>query len=171
MISQTATSDRTWECTLMTLISHLPPKTLTSCFQPCLMIWAIWSNVSILKTKCLLTGTRHKISLLYSDPYIFLDRHSIERINSFKCLGIQVDGTLSWEAHISKAIGEVAKVLAALRKLRSICPLFPNPLLFRFQCKHRKTCVVIGRHPYGFDATRHQLLNGSKNWSRFFSVH
>ena len=29
---------------------------------------------------------------------------------------------LSWEAHISEVIGKVAKVLAALRRLRPICP-------------------------------------------------
>ena len=38
------------------------------------------------------------------------------------CLGVQVDETLSWEAHISEVIGKVAKVLAALRRLRPICP-------------------------------------------------
>ena len=51
-----------------------------------------------------------------------LDGHSIERVNSYKCLGVQVDETLSWEAHISEVIGKVAKVLAALKRLRPICP-------------------------------------------------
>ena len=63
-------------------------------------------SLNVLKTKCLFTGTRH----------------SIERVNSYKCLGVQVDETLSWEAHISEVIGKVAKVLAALRRLRPICP-------------------------------------------------
>ena len=60
--------------------------------------------------------------MLPSDPHISLDGHSIERVNSYKCLGVQVDETLSWEAHISEVIGKVAKVLAALRRLRPICP-------------------------------------------------
>ena len=79
-------------------------------------------SLNVLKTKCLFTGTRQKISLLPSDPHISLDGHSIERVNSYKCLGVQVDETLSWEAHISEVIGKVAKVLAALRRLRPICP-------------------------------------------------
>lgn len=37
-------------------------------------------------------------------------------------LGVQVDETLSWEAHISEVVSKVAKVLAALRRLRPICP-------------------------------------------------
>ena len=79
-------------------------------------------SLNVLKPKCLFTGTRQKISLLPSDPHISLDGHSIERVNSYKCLGVQVDETLSWEAHISEVIGKVAKVLAALRRLRPICP-------------------------------------------------
>ena len=78
-------------------------------------------SLNVLKTKCLFTGTRQKISLLPSEPHICLDGHSIERVNSYKCLGVQVDETLSWEAHISEVIGKVAKILAALRRLRPIC--------------------------------------------------
>ena len=79
-------------------------------------------SLNVLKTKCLFTGTRYKISLLPSEPYICLDGHLIERVNSYKCLGVQVDETLSWEAHISEVVSKVAKVLAVLRRLRPICP-------------------------------------------------
>ena len=79
-------------------------------------------SLNVLKTKCLFTGTKHKISLLPSEPRICLDGHLIERVNSCKSLGVQVDETLSWEAHISEVVGKVAKVLAALRRLRPICP-------------------------------------------------
>ena len=79
-------------------------------------------SLTILKTKCLFTGTRQRIALLPSEPHTCLDEHSIERVNSYKCLGVQVDETLSWEAHISEVVSKVAKVLAALRRLRPICP-------------------------------------------------
>ena len=79
-------------------------------------------SLNVLKTKCLFTCTRQKISLLPSNPHISLDGHSIERVNSYKCLGVQVDETLSWEAHISEVNGKVAKVLAALRRLRPLSP-------------------------------------------------
>ena len=67
-------------------------------------------SLNVLKTKCLFTGTRQKISLLPSEPHRCLDGHSIERVNSYKCLGVHVDETLSWEAHISEVIGKVAKI-------------------------------------------------------------
>ena len=79
-------------------------------------------SLNVLKTKCLFTGTRYKISLLPSEPYISLDGQLIERVNRYKCLGVQVDETLSWEAHISEIVSTVAKVVAALRRLRQICP-------------------------------------------------
>ena len=79
-------------------------------------------SLNVLKTKCLFTGTRHKISLLPSEPHICLDGHFIERVNSYKCLGVHVDEKLSWEAHISEIVSKVAKVLAALRRLKPICP-------------------------------------------------
>ena len=53
-------------------------------------------SLNVLKTKCLFTGTRYNISLLPSEPIICLDGHLIERVNSYKCVGVQVDETLSW---------------------------------------------------------------------------
>ena len=79
-------------------------------------------SLNVLKTKCLFTGTRRKISLLPSEQHLYLDGNSIERVNSYRCLGVQVDETLSWEAHIFEVVGKVARVLAALRRLRQICP-------------------------------------------------
>ena len=66
-------------------------------------------SLNFLKIKCLFTGTRQKISLLFSEAHICLFGNSIERVNSYKCLGVQVDETLSWEAHVSEVVGKVAK--------------------------------------------------------------
>ena len=54
-------------------------------------------SLNVTKTKCLyvFTGTRQKISLLPSEPHIYLEGYSIEGVNSYKCLGVQVDETLS----------------------------------------------------------------------------
>ena len=52
-------------------------------------------SLNVLKTKCMFTGTRQKISLLPSDQHILLDGHTIERVKSYKYLGVQIDETLS----------------------------------------------------------------------------
>ena len=64
-------------------------------------------------------GTRQKTLLLPSNSDICLDGHRIERVDSYKCLGILVDETLSWGTHISEVNRKVSKVLAALK---SLCP-------------------------------------------------
>ena len=64
------------------------------------------SSLNVLKTKCLFSGTWQRISLLPSEPHICLDEHSIERVNSYKCLGVQVGEILSWEAHISEVVSK-----------------------------------------------------------------
>ena len=108
-------------------------------------------SLNVLKTKCLFTGTRQEISLLPSDPHISLDGHSIERVNSCKCPGVQVDETLSWEAHISEVIGKVAKVLAALRRLRPICPQSTLVTIYK---------LLILLHLYYFSAVWSCIGNG-----------
>jgi len=65
-------------------------------------------------------GTKSLCSLV-SLTHICLDGHLIERVNSYKCLGVQVDETLSWEAHISEVVSKVAKVLAA-----DMSPKYPS---------------------------------------------
>ena len=45
---------------------------------------------NVVKTKYLFIGSWHKISLLPSTSDICLDGHSLERVDSYKCLGIQV---------------------------------------------------------------------------------
>ena len=52
-------------------------------------------NPNVLKTKCLFTGTTHKISLLPSEFHICFDGYSVERVVTYKCLGVQVEETLS----------------------------------------------------------------------------
>lgn len=46
-----------------------------------------------------------------------LDGHSIERIDSYHGLGVQVNEALSWDPLISEVKQKVSKVLAALSRL------------------------------------------------------
>ena len=113
---QIVTSYQMWGCTPTTLTSRLPPTTNEELFSSLthdLSNSKQWldsnrQSLNVLKTKCLFTDTRHKIYLLPSEPHICLDGHLIERVNSYKCLGVQVDETLSWVAHIYEVVSLVA---------------------------------------------------------------
>jgi len=61
-------------------------------------------SINDLKTKFLSSGIRYKVSLLPSEPRVCLDGNLIERVNSYNSPGVQVDETLSWEAHISEVV-------------------------------------------------------------------
>ena len=39
-------------------------------------------SLNVLKTKCLFTETRHKISQVLTELHVFLDSHSIERVRT-----------------------------------------------------------------------------------------
>ena len=76
----------------------------------------------MIKTKCMFTGTRQKVSVLPSVPDICIDCHKIERVISYKFLGVHVEESLSWDTNISEISKKVAKALGALRRLKPICP-------------------------------------------------
>ena len=58
------------------------------------------SSLNVIKTKCMFTGTRQKVSVLPSVSDICIDGHKIERVSSHKFLGVHVDESLSWDTHI-----------------------------------------------------------------------
>ena len=93
-----------------------------------LKIWLDANRLSlnVIKTKCMFTGTRQKVSVLTSVPDICIDGHKIESVLSYKFLGVNVDESLSWDTHISEIFKKVAKALGVLRRLKPICPQLEN---------------------------------------------
>ena len=83
-------------------------------------------SLNVLKTKCMFIGTRQKVSSIPSQPNISLDGQHIDRVTNYKCLGVELDETLTWNVHMSKVTGQVTKVLGALRRLK---PLLPQHIL------------------------------------------
>ena len=76
----------------------------------------------MIKTKCMFIGTRQKLATLPSQPAVEIDGNYIERVKNFKCLGLNVDETLTWDAHIATMTSKVAKVIGVLRRLKSLLP-------------------------------------------------
>ena len=66
--------------------------------------------------------TRQKLATLPSQPAVEIDGNYIERVKNFKCLGLNVDETLTWDAHIATITSKVVKVIGVLRKLKSLLP-------------------------------------------------
>ena len=67
----------------------------------------------------------------------------VERVSSFKFLGVTVAEDLSWGTHIASAVGKAQQRLYYLRKLRS--SHIPRPLMVNFY-----NCAVSSVLTYGF---------------------
>jgi hypothetical protein len=46
----------------------------------------------------------------------------IERVRTYKCLGLELYESLTWEYHVSAIISKVSKVIGVLRRLKPLLP-------------------------------------------------
>ena len=92
-------------------------------------------------------------------PDICVDGHSIERVDSYKCLGMQVNETLSWGLHISDVNRKVSKVLAALRRLKPLCPQPVLITIYKCHILHDYCSAVWGGIDTGLNNKLQKLQN------------
>ena len=57
---------------------------------------------------------RQKLSTIPEEPNIAISGNKIERVRSYKCLGLKLDESLTWEHHVSTIISKVIGVLKPL---------------------------------------------------------
>ena len=68
--------------------------------------------------------SRQKLSTIPEEPNIAIAGNKIERerVRSYKCLGLKLDESLTWEHHVSTIISKVSKVIGVLRRLKPCLP-------------------------------------------------
>ena len=76
-------------------------------------------NVS--KTKIMLIGTHQRLYTVDSFS-VTADNTGLERVDTFKYLGVLMDQTLSWKEHISSMGKKISSRLAILRRAREVLP-------------------------------------------------
>ena len=69
------------------------------------------------KTECMLFGTCPKLALFTSFS-IAIDGKALNSVSEYKYLGIVLDASLTWNAHVDYLIGKVRKRLAMLGRIR-----------------------------------------------------
>ena len=67
-------------------------------------------------------ASRQKLSTIPEEPNIAISGNKIERVRSYKCLGLKLDESLTWEHHVSTIISKVSKVIGVLRSLKPLLP-------------------------------------------------
>ena len=76
--------------------------------------------LNISKTKIVLVGTHQRLNTVESFS-VAADKTSLERVDTFKYLGVTMDETLSWKEHVS-LLGKVSSRLALMRRARKVLP-------------------------------------------------
>ena len=76
-------------------------------------------NVS--KTKIMLIGTHQRLNAVESFS-VAADNTSLERVDTFKYLGVTMEETLPWKEHVSLLGKKVSSRLALLRCARKVLP-------------------------------------------------
>ena len=69
------------------------------------------------KTECMLFGTGPRLALSTSFS-IAIDGKALNRVSEYKYLGVVLDASLTWNAHVDYLIGKVRKRLAMLGRIR-----------------------------------------------------
>ena len=79
-------------------------------------------SLNAIKTKCMFMASRQKLSTIPEEPNITISGNKIERVRSYKCLGLKLDESLTREHHVSTIISKVSKVIGVLRRLKPLLP-------------------------------------------------
>ena len=72
------------------------------------------------KTEYMIIGSKKRLGLVTSDPAINVGNLKINGVETTKSLGLMIDESLNWSAHVDHIFKNVASGLAILRKVREI---------------------------------------------------
>ena len=72
------------------------------------------------KTEYIIIGSKKRLGLVTCDPIINVGNLKINRVETTKSLGLMIDESLNWSAHVDHIFKKVASGLAILRKVREI---------------------------------------------------
>ena len=95
-------------------------------------------------------ATRQKLATLPEHPNVTIDGNQIEQVKTYKCLGLEFDEGLTWDAHIAKVISKVTQVIGVLRRLKSFLPCQTLILIYKSLIRPHfdycsSVCVNLGK--------------------------
>ena len=101
-------------------------------------------HMNAIKTKCMFIASRQKLSTIPEQPQVLISGNRIERVGTYKCLGLGLDESLTWEYHISTIVSKVSKVLGFLRRLKPLLPRSTLVLIYNsLILPHFDYCSIV----------------------------
>ena len=81
-------------------------------------------TLNVLKTEFMLIGSRQRMATLTQELDLSINGISLKRVNSSKCLGVEIDECLTWDAHIASISRKVSSGIGVLKKIKPFVPTF-----------------------------------------------
>ena len=79
-------------------------------------------SLNVSKSKFMIFRTKQKKLSLCNIPTIMINGKLIERVESFKFLGIIIDHNLSWNSHVNLISNKLSRICGMLVKLKNLLP-------------------------------------------------
>ena len=81
-------------------------------------------TLNVLKTEFMLVGSRQRVATPTQELDLSLNGISLKRVNSSKCLGVEIDEFLTWDDHISSVSKKVSSGIGVLKKIKPFVPTY-----------------------------------------------
>ena len=75
------------------------------------------------KTKTMLMGSFHKLSLLHYELQLYFDDECLNNVNTHKLLGVHLDKRLNWTSQVDKICSVFSSRIALLNRLKTYPPI------------------------------------------------
>ena len=79
-------------------------------------------TLNVKNTKYAIIDSRYKLNNLNHDFIVSVDNREIERVTSYKYLGVEIDETLSWRNHTDSLCKKVSAGIGAIKRVRHLVP-------------------------------------------------
>ena len=77
--------------------------------------------LNIKKTKIMYLGSKRKF--MDRALPLYINNHEIERVNTFKYLGLIIDDEMKWDLHIKNLVAELRKIVGIMFKISKFTPV------------------------------------------------
>ena len=99
--------------------------------------WLIASmlTLNVLETEYMLIGSRQRIATVTQGQELDLlvNGISFKKVDSSKCLGVEIDEFLTWDSHITSVSKKVSSGKGVLKKIRPFVPTSNSNLISVYQ--------------------------------------
>ena len=104
-------------------------------------------TMNISKTKYINYSLSQRTSLKENDFKVFLNGSIIERVDSFKFLGIYIDEHLTWKSHMHKILSKIQRNLGVIRRVSCFLPKKALIQLFHsLILSHIRYGIIVWHH-------------------------